>query len=32
MPEHRLLPLVEKFIGLLNDQPVFTKMFGAILE
>ena len=30
MPEHRLLPLVEKFAEMLNDQPVFAGMFGAI--
>ncbi len=30
MPEHRLLPLVEKFAELLNAQPVFVEMFGAI--
>ena len=30
MPEHRLLPLVEKFAELLNAQPFFTEMFGAI--
>ena len=30
MPEHRLLPLVEKFAELLKAQPVFTGMFGAI--
>ena len=30
MPEHRLLPLVEKFAELLNAQPVFARMFGAI--
>jgi hypothetical protein len=30
MPEHRLLPLVEKFAELLKDQPVFVEMFGAI--
>ena len=30
MPEHRLLPLVEKFAGLLKAQPIFAGMFGAI--
>jgi hypothetical protein len=30
MPEHRLLPLVEKFAELLKAQPVFAGMFGAI--
>jgi hypothetical protein len=30
MPEHRLLPLVEKFAELLKAQPVFVEMFGAI--
>ena len=30
MPEHRLLPLVEKFAEVLNAQTVFVKMFGAI--
>ena len=30
MPEHRLLPLVQKFTELLKAQPVFTEMFGAI--
>jgi hypothetical protein len=30
MPEHRLLPLVEKFAELLKAQPVFADMFGAI--
>ena len=30
MPEHRLLPLVEKFAELIGDQPVFAGMFGAI--
>jgi hypothetical protein len=30
MPEHRLLPLVEKFAEFLNAQTVFVEMFGAI--
>ena len=30
MPEHRLLPLVEKFAEFLNAQPLFVEMFGAI--
>jgi hypothetical protein len=30
MPEHRLLPLVEKFAEVMKAQPVFTEMFGAI--
>lgn len=30
MPEHRLLPLLEKFAELLKAQPVFTEVFGAI--
>jgi hypothetical protein len=30
MPEHRLLPLVEKFAEVLNAQTVFSEMFGAI--
>ena len=30
MPEHRLLPLIEKFAGLLNAHTVFVKLFGAI--
>jgi hypothetical protein len=30
MPEHRLLPLIEKFAELLGAQPVFAGMFGAI--
>ena len=30
MPEHRLLPLVEKFAELLKAQPVFADMFSAI--
>ena len=30
MPEHRLLPLIEKFAEVLNAQTVFVKMFGAI--
>jgi hypothetical protein len=30
MPEHRLLPLVEKFAELLKAQPLFAEMFGAI--
>jgi hypothetical protein len=30
MPDHRLLPLVEKFTELLKAQPVFAEMFGAI--
>jgi len=30
MPEHRLLPLVEKFAELLKAQPIFAEMFGPI--
>jgi hypothetical protein len=30
MPEHQLLPLVEKFAEALNAQTVFVEMFGAI--
>jgi hypothetical protein len=30
MPEHRLLPLIERFANMLKAQPVFTVMFGAI--
>jgi hypothetical protein len=30
MPEHRLLPLVEKFAEMLTAHPVFVEMFGAI--
>ena len=30
MPEHRLLPLIEKFAGLLNAHTVFVELFGAI--
>jgi hypothetical protein len=30
MPEHRLLPLVAKFAELLETQPVFVEMFGAV--
>ena len=30
MPEHRLLPLIERFAEMLNAQPVFAEMFGAI--
>ncbi len=30
MPEHRLLPLIEKFAEFLNAQTVFAEMFGAI--
>jgi len=30
MPEHRLLPLVKKFAGLLKEHPAFIKMFSAI--
>ena len=30
MPEHRLLPLVEKFSEMLKAQPVFAGIFGAI--
>jgi hypothetical protein len=30
MPEHRLLPLVEKFAELLQAHTVFVEMFGAI--
>ena len=30
MPEHRLVPLVEKFAEMLTAHPVFVEMFGAI--
>ena len=30
MPEHRLLPLLTRFASLLQQQPVFTAMFGPI--
>lgn len=30
MPEHRRLPLVEKFAEMLTAHPVFVEMFGAI--
>jgi len=30
MPEHRLLPFVEKFAEMLTAYPVFVEMFGAI--
>jgi hypothetical protein len=30
MPEHRLLPLLTRFASLLQQQPVFTEMFGTI--
>jgi hypothetical protein len=30
MPEHRLLPLIERFANMLKAQPVFAAMFGAI--
>jgi hypothetical protein len=30
MPEHRLLPLVERFSEMLLSQPVFAEMFGAV--
>jgi hypothetical protein len=30
MPEHRLLPLMARFSALLQQQPVFTEMFGPI--
>ena len=30
MPEHRLLPLLARFSSLLQQQPLFTKMFGPI--
>jgi hypothetical protein len=30
MPEHRLLPLLARFSSLLQQQPVFTEMFGPI--
>ncbi len=30
MPEHRLLPLVERFSEMLLSQPVFVEMFGAL--
>jgi hypothetical protein len=32
MPEHRLLPLVERFSEMLLSQPVFAEMFGAVSE
>ena len=30
MPEHRLLPLIERFAEMLAAQPVFVEMFGAV--
>jgi hypothetical protein len=30
MPESRLRPLIETFAAMLNAQPLFTKVFGAI--
>jgi len=30
MPEHRLLPLVERFAAILAGLPVFADTFGAI--
>ena len=30
MPEHKLLPLLERFAAKLREQPVFTAMFGVI--
>jgi hypothetical protein len=30
MPEHKLLPLLERFTAMLRAQPAFTAMFGAI--
>lgn len=30
MPEHKLLPLIARFAALLQQQPVFTEMFGPI--
>lgn len=30
MPESRLRPLMETFAAMLNVQPLFTKVFGAI--
>jgi len=30
MPEHKLLPLLERFDAKLREQPVFTAMFGVI--
>jgi len=30
MPEHRRLPLIERFANMLKAQPVFATMFGAI--
>jgi Transposase DDE domain len=30
MPEHRLLPLIERFANMLKAQPVCAAMFGAI--
>ena len=30
MPEHRLLPLVDKFAEFLNAQTVFVEIFGVI--
>ena len=30
MPEHRLLPLMARFFSLLQQQTVFTEMFGTI--
>lgn len=30
MPQHRLLPLVERYAEMLKAQPVFAEMFGVI--
>ncbi len=30
MPEHRLLPLMERFAQLVRDQPIFCETFGFI--
>jgi hypothetical protein len=30
MPEHRLLPLMERFAQLVRDQPIFRETFGLI--
>ena len=30
MPEERLLPLIERFIAMLAEQPVFADVFGAV--
>jgi hypothetical protein len=30
MPESRLLPLMETFTAMLDAQPLFAKVFGAV--